>query len=230
MSAASAIPPLETTLRWWHEGERTLAATVDELTDPDLSQPSLLPDWSRGTVVAHLARNADALVNLLTWARTGVESPMYTSLQVRAADIAATVALAPAALRADLVEARAQLHEAVQAMPAEAWTAEVRTAQGRTVPASEVIWMRDREVWVHATDLGTSAAIWPEDFARTLIGDVLAAFARRDQTPAVTLIAGDHRWGSGLTRVASSAQELAAWLTGRGASPVRDAPSLPRWL
>lgn len=43
-------------------------------------------------------------------------------------------------------------------LPDANWTHEVRTAQGRTVPASETVWMRTREVWVHAVDLDNGGA------------------------------------------------------------------------
>ena len=57
--------------------------TVAALTDSQARAPSLLPGWTRGHVVTHLARNADALRNLLTWARTGIPTPMYPSRQAR---------------------------------------------------------------------------------------------------------------------------------------------------
>ena len=46
-----------------------------------------------------------------------------------------------------------------------AWQAQVRTAQGRIVPAGETAWMRSREVWIHAVDLnnGGSFADFPPD-------------------------------------------------------------------
>jgi maleylpyruvate isomerase len=64
---------------WCTDGERFLDGALDRLAGVDLDGPSLLPGWSRRTVIAHVARNADALCNLLTWARTGVETPMYAS-------------------------------------------------------------------------------------------------------------------------------------------------------
>ena len=62
---------------------------IDGLTDDQAREPSLLPGWTRGHVLTHLARNADAMVNLLTWARTGDETPMYPSREQRNADIEA---------------------------------------------------------------------------------------------------------------------------------------------
>src|SRR3954454_14241208 len=103
------MTPDSAVLQWWADGERAVARLVDGLSDDDLARPSALPDWSRAHVVAHLARNADALVNLLTWARTGVETPMYPSRQARDEGIAATAAQSPADLRADYATAGGRL-------------------------------------------------------------------------------------------------------------------------
>lgn len=61
-------------LQWWCDRERALAAAGDSIPDDGLAAASLLPGWPRTTLLAHLTRNADALVNLLTWARTGVDA------------------------------------------------------------------------------------------------------------------------------------------------------------
>ena len=48
---------------------------IDEarlMTGADLQAPSLLPGWSRAHVVAHLARDADAMRSLLIGARAGL--------------------------------------------------------------------------------------------------------------------------------------------------------------
>ena len=70
------MPDLETARRWWAAGERAVAAALTRLTDDELREPSALPCWTRAHVVAHLARNADALFNLCTWSRSCVETPM----------------------------------------------------------------------------------------------------------------------------------------------------------
>jgi maleylpyruvate isomerase len=41
--------------------QRALESTLETLTDQQAREPSRLPGWSRGHVVTHLARNADAL-------------------------------------------------------------------------------------------------------------------------------------------------------------------------
>ena len=68
-----------------------LLRTAASFDTADLAAASLLPGWTRGHVLAHLARNADGFVNLLTAARTGEALPMYASLEARTADIEAGV-------------------------------------------------------------------------------------------------------------------------------------------
>jgi maleylpyruvate isomerase len=228
-------PDPETALRWWADGELVVAGSIDRLTDDDLAADSNLPDWSRAHVVAHLARNADALGNLLAWARTGVETPMYPSREVRNAGIAATAALPPAELRSDYVTACARLGHGIETMPTDAWTAEVRSGQGAPIPASNVPWMRAKEVWVHGTDLRADLtfADLPADFCTALIDDVLGLFATRDQTPDVTIVAtdGDRMWGSGGRLLEGPVTAIAAWLTrGDGSGLSGDVPPPPVWL
>src|SRR5690606_1590227 len=72
-----------------HDLELVQAATdrlltaVGALDDAAVTQSSRLPGWTRGHVLAHLSRNADALVNVLEG------RPTYISGQARAADIEA---------------------------------------------------------------------------------------------------------------------------------------------
>ena len=78
---------------------------IDEarlMTEPDLRAPSLLPAWSRAHVLAHLARDADAMRNLLIGARAGRDRPAYASAQARDADIGTSAAAGPAELVDDL--------------------------------------------------------------------------------------------------------------------------------
>jgi maleylpyruvate isomerase len=223
------------TRRWWADGERTVGGLVDTLTDDDLAQPSALPGWTRAHVVAHLARNADALGNLLTWARTGVETPMYASQEARDAGIADTAALPPAELRADYAAACDRLTTAIETLPDEAWQAEVRTRQGRAIPGTEIPWMRAKEVWVHGIDLaaGRTFADLPPDVAAALADDVLRHFTGRGDAPDVTLVAPDvdRTWGSGGTTVEGPVSAIVAWLTRGDESGLSgEVPPAPVWL
>ncbi|HZC40516.1 MAG TPA: maleylpyruvate isomerase N-terminal domain-containing protein, partial [Streptosporangiaceae bacterium] len=66
-----------------------LLDTIAGLTEAQARAPSLLPGWTRAHVLTHIARNADGLANLLRWARTGTQTPMYASAGARDADIEA---------------------------------------------------------------------------------------------------------------------------------------------
>ncbi len=229
------VPDLDTSRRWWGDGERAVAAALQTLSDDALRQPSPLPGWTRAHVVAHIARNADALVNLCTWARTGVETPMYPSRDARDAGIETTAALPPEELRADFRNAAARLAEAAAVLPEEAWSRPIRNFQGRPIPARDIPWMRAKEVWVHGVDLDAGLGFddVPTDFLCALVDDVLALFASRDQTPDVTLVATDlqRTWGSGSARVGGPVAAMTAWLTrGRATELAGDVPALPAWL
>jgi maleylpyruvate isomerase len=221
---------------WWVDGERALGTALGRLVPDEYAGPSLLPGWTRAHVLGHVAGNADALTNLLTWARTGVETPMYASPEARDAEIERRAALPPAGLEAEVLAATRQLAEAVAALPEEAWAAEVRTAQGRVVAAREVFWIRAREVWVHAVDLdaGVGFADAPEGLLAAVVDEVFEAWSRQGAVPAVTVFAGDREWGSGGPAVAGPLPDVAGWITGRRAGeglrcdgPL---PALPRWI
>jgi maleylpyruvate isomerase len=212
------------TLEWMREG----TAFFDAALDCDLDRPSALPRWTRRHVVAHVAYNARALVRLLHWARTGEETPMYDSPQERDEQI--EQGAKDPALRELYASARDELAEAVRVT--DAWDALVVTAQGRTVPASDIPWMRTREVWIHAVDLAAGATFeqFPPAFVDALIDDVIELRRRREQRPALVVAPDDRdrRWqtgGSAPRTLTGSAAELAAVLTGRAAGP-----DLGRWL
>ncbi len=220
----------------WADGERLFATALGRLTDEELDAASLLPGWDRRHVVAHVARNADALGNLLTWARTGTETPMYPSREAREAGIAETAALDAARLRTELVAATARFVDAVRGLPGEAWSARVRTLLGREVPATEVPWMRCIEVVVHAVDLdaGVGFADVDEGLQAAICEEVLASWARRGETPDIVVFAGDREWGSGAVAVSGPLPAVTGWLTGRSRgeelSADGDLPALPRWM
>ncbi|TDD69966.1 maleylpyruvate isomerase family mycothiol-dependent enzyme, partial [Actinomadura darangshiensis] len=100
---------------------RDLLATAERLDDTAVRAPSLLPGWTRGHVLTHVARNADGGTRLLTWARTGVESQEYPSLEARAAEIEDGAGRPARALAEDVRDAAARFADAFERMPDEAW-------------------------------------------------------------------------------------------------------------
>ncbi|MBB4699552.1 maleylpyruvate isomerase family mycothiol-dependent enzyme [Sphaerisporangium siamense] len=209
---------LATTLAWVDTGTRLCASAIAGLSEREYGAPSALPGWTRKHVVAHLAANAEAIGNLVHWAGTGEETPMYASPEERAAGIERGSLLGAGELTRWFTESAASLAAAMAALPEDAWRAEVVTAQGRTVPASETPWMRSREVMVHAVDLATghTFADLPEDFLRALREDVSA---KRGNVPAVE--------GTLADVTAYLAGRSSAGVTSPGGGPP---PVLPPWL
>ena len=236
---------LDTRLAWMDEGTHTFDAQVRRLKDRELVAPAALPRWTRSHVIAHVARNADALGNLLTWARTGIETPMYESADQRDADIEEGATQSAEVLRFDLDDAERRFAVAVASLPDDAWWAEVRTRMGRAIPAAEVPWMRCREVWVHAVDLdaGASFAGFPPELVEAFLVEVAVGLTARPDCGAIELVATDTGavWsigphGTDEVVVQGAAHELLGWLLGRGdaeglTSSARDGlPTLPAWL
>jgi maleylpyruvate isomerase len=243
------------TLLWSRDlvaaGTALFQRALDGLDDASFAEPTALAGWTRAHVVAHVAANAEALVNLATWARTDVETPMYASPEQRGADIEKGALLAPARLREWFSDSAAALDTALGALDGAGWTRLVRTAQGRTVPATEVPWMRTREVMVHAVDLdgGVGFDDLPTDFLLEVLHDVAAKRSRSADGPAVVLVSTDPTdsvdgtprstaWpvaGAGeAVHVRGPLAQLAAYATGREHTGLTSdggaVPVLPPWL
>ncbi|MBF9133519.1 maleylpyruvate isomerase family mycothiol-dependent enzyme [Plantactinospora sp. S1510] len=165
-----------------------LLRTVAELSDTAVGEPSLLPGWTRGHVLTHLARNADSYVNLLTSARTGEDVPQYASPAARNDAIAAGAGRSVAVQLADLRASAERLAEAARELPAEGWAAQVRSVRGPRVAAT-LVWGRLREVEVHHVDLavGYRTADWPDAFSQRVLHEVVRDLARRDTQFALVL-------------------------------------------
>ncbi|MER7460696.1 maleylpyruvate isomerase family mycothiol-dependent enzyme [Micromonospora sp. NPDC126480] len=220
-----------------------LLRTSAAFDDADLAAPSLLPGWTRGHVLAHLARNADGFVNLLTAARTGEPIPMYASPAAREADIEAGAPRPPEEQLDDLRRSADRFAEAVAAMPVEAWGATVETRRGPW-PAAMLVWGRLRELEVHHVDLaaGYGPADWPEVFGHRLLHEVATGLAGRADAPPMVLrfdgsrhelVVGDR---AAAPTVTGAAAQLAAWLIGRSpgtvltVTPDGPLPTPPEWI
>lgn len=228
----------EQTLAWMADGTRKLLADVAALSDEALAAPTALPGWSRRYLLSHVAANAGALRNLVHWARTGEERRMYVSAEQREADIAAGAQRPAAELRAWVELSARDLAADLDALPAPAWDAKIITAQGLTRRASEIPWMRVREVYVHGIDLNAGArwADLPPEFLAALIDDVTSRRSTMGGGPALAVAATDtgHTWevaGTGAPiPVSAPLAGLTAYLTGRPAPELTTAPVLPAWL
>ena len=225
-------------LDWASRGQALFEQAATGLDD--MSGSSRLPGWTRGHVITHVARNADGLVRLLNWARTGIETPMYPSVEARAADIEAGAGRTAIEQLDDLRRAGAAFAETAKQLSAGHWQTIVATRHG-PIPSSTIPWLRAREVWLHLVDLGTGIEIdvLPEEVATALVRDVAGSMDARVPARIEVRISGGARviFGPGAGHpvpVSGSVQELAGWLTGRSRGHRLTAPEglpeLPSWL
>jgi maleylpyruvate isomerase len=137
------------------------------ITEPDLRAPSLLPGWTRAHVLAHLARNADAMRNLLIGARTGQDRPAYASAEAREAGIEAGAKMNAKDLAADLGDSAMAFRTVARQLSDDAWRVPVRMLNFGPFPAGQLLTRRLVEVELHHCDLGAGYGPndWPAAFA-----------------------------------------------------------------
>ncbi len=217
-----------------------LLHTLETLTDDEVAKPSLLPGWTRGHVLTHVARNADAMFNLVNWARTGDKTPMYVSREKRNADIEEGATRTADALVADVKDSHDRLVTALEELPESARSARVEYgATGTPTEATLIPLMRRTEVEIHHVDLdlGYTLAHLPEDFAEYMLGRVSEDYSARDDVPGFVLVSSDdkRRWtvGAGGFEVTGPPPSLLGWLLGRtngvGLHSDRALPALGAW-
>lgn len=223
-------------------GTASFRRALSQVTDAGFDEPSGLPGWTRRHLVAHVGYNARAISRLVVWADTGVETPMYSSPQERTREIEFGATLRPQALRSLSDHSAIELDVRWRDLPADRWDRTVVTAQGRHVPVSETLWMRLREVWLHAIDLRTGLRVRdvPEPILRRLMDDVHGLWEKRGNAASWVLREEGGQeavWGAGIpeaVEVRGDLADLVGWATGRGRHGLTfsdDEPRpAPRWL
>uniref|UniRef100_UPI0006E3EE72 maleylpyruvate isomerase family mycothiol-dependent enzyme n=1 Tax=Peterkaempfera griseoplana TaxID=66896 RepID=UPI0006E3EE72 len=174
------------------EATERLLHTVAELEPGQLSGPSALPGWSRGHVLAHLARNADSLVNLLTGAATGRHIPQYADAEARERGIEEGAGRPLDEQLSDLRGSQERFEAAAAALSDDAWAFRVRHRLGHTFPAADIPWKRLIELEYHHVDLdaGYTPAHWPAVFARRELDRLAASLHGAPGVPGVRLLTG----------------------------------------
>jgi maleylpyruvate isomerase len=115
------------------------------------------------------------------------------------------------------------------------------------VPATETVWMRTREVWMHAVDLDNGAVIRdiPVPVLERLLKDITGAWKTRgtDKDLVVKVTDRDFTFGDTTadspTVVSGPLAAVVEWAAGRGNSGVSAAgsgagpgtvPAAPKWI
>ncbi|MFF4228445.1 maleylpyruvate isomerase family mycothiol-dependent enzyme [Streptomyces sp. NPDC001820] len=205
--------------------DRLLGAAAG-MDDSGAAAPSRLPGWSRGHVLAHLSRNADALENVLEG------RPMYLSAEAREADITRDAHRPLAAQLADVRESAARFMAACTG-PAD-WSRTVELRNGVTDAAARIPFRRLVEVQLHHVDLGIGYELedLPEEFTDREIAFLAQRFSGRADVPPTRIVAAAKTSADGSAD--DFAKHSGEWHTGgTEGAPVTvtgPAPALLGWL
>jgi maleylpyruvate isomerase len=195
VTAAAGAP-----LDWIHgclSAQAALQADLEGLDDATARAASLLPGWSVGHLLTHLARNGDSVVWRLEGAALGERRDQYPGgLEQRRADIESGAARPAPELVADVRTSSAAVARVMAELPEAAWDAPSRTSRGVVEPSRDAVFSRWREVVVHHGDLGLRPVPLPEDLVSDWLSRELPALANRADPSA-----------------------LLAWVIGRGGAP-----------
>lgn len=196
---------------------RWLLERIEDLSDGDMRKPSLLPDWSVGHVLTHVARNADSHVRRAEAAVAGAVVDQYPGgYEARAAEIEAGSWRSADVIIEDVRQSAVALEHTWKQTPEHAWSSVSRDVGGRERELRSLPARRWQEVEVHLVDLdiGVTHRDWPEDF--------VSAWLPRSREQILRKLEP----GAALPQFDDPREEL-AWLYGRLRRD--DVPPPPPW-
>ncbi|MHB8620265.1 MAG: maleylpyruvate isomerase N-terminal domain-containing protein [Chloroflexota bacterium] len=219
---------------------RRIEQVVSGLTDAHARRPSLLPGWTIGHVLTHLARNADANTGMVLGAQRGEICLQYPGgTAQREADIARGQGRPAAALMADLAGAHERLEAAWASTSEDAWATGLARTTAALRSVAHTVYLRWREAEVHLVDLGLGELGGPDwdglsaAYVDAEWAEMTAVLPRRvPEGSAMFLIPGDRPsrvfgTGDSIVRIQASPGRVLQYLLGRGGEP--GWPSLPAW-
>jgi len=166
--------------------QAALDAELAGLDDGTARRRSLLPDWSVGHVLTHVARNADSVVWRLEGAARGEVRDQYPGgLEQRRADIEAGAGRPAVELVAEVRASSAAVERVMRELPDAAWNAPSRTARGVVEPSRDAVLSRWREVVVHHGDLGLGPVPIPPGLVAAWLPRELPRLAERTDPAAL---------------------------------------------
>jgi maleylpyruvate isomerase len=213
-------------MRWSDVTTQHIAAETDRVVETAASlrndavlAPSLCAGWSRGHVLAHVARNADALARVCAVALSGEPGTMYASQQARDEEIEAGARRPAAAQAADIMESADRLARLLGALgPEHADVVVERVPGGPTLSVGRVPFMRLRELVFHHVDLDACFRYdrLAPDLVDLFLDEAVERLGADDEAPSVRLATPEGREvsviGDGATLVTGSPAGLLLWI------------------
>jgi maleylpyruvate isomerase len=195
-----------------------LLETARSLDPGSVGDPSLCSGWTRGHVLTHIARNADALLNLVTNATTGSSTPMYASPEARETDIEAGAGRPLAEQVADVESSAARFAAGATGLTEELSEVPLLARNNTKVKAGYLPFMRMREVVLHHLDLDAGFGFADVDDVVTLalLQDTVRRLRHDPDTPSMSIRTDEGDvWsiGDGRPIVSGTRAAVLGWLT-----------------
>ena len=217
---------------------QALLRTVRTLRDADIGRSSLLPDWTMGHVLTHIARNADGHCNMFAGAAKGEVFAQYPGgMAQRIDEIEMGARRSAAEIVDDLDRTIALLEAQWDSATDEMWaTGRCRSFAGE-MPLALQPFRRWREVEIHHHDLGAkfSWRDWSDAYTTREFEMTLATLGPRLEDGPIALRSTDspHVWtipenSCSVVEIRAPRRQLLAWLVGRYDDPLY--PKLGPWL
>jgi len=165
---------------------------VAAMSEDDLGGATLLPGWTRGHLLTHLARNADSHAWLFEGARIREFRQQYPEAGMRERDIEAGSSRRKHEIFEDLTRATRALEAAWALLEDDQWATQQSTGRAN-LDMAEIVFRRLREVEIHHVDLdvGYLASNWPELYVEGELHRQLAILPERaDHATMVAWLVG----------------------------------------
>ena len=206
------VNTIERDIRGATTAHGNLVTMLQSLTDGEARSPSLLPDWTVGHVLTHIARNADGFVLMTEAANRGEVGAQYPGgFEQRNADIETGSGRSAAELIADVTAACVRLEAAWAATTATGWEGTGQSPVG-PMQINALPFRRWRETIVHHADCGLTGdksfswRDWPTDYVRLELEQMTMLYASRKPMGLTSLPA---------EALAVDDRHRLAWLMGR---------------
>jgi maleylpyruvate isomerase len=203
-------------LEWVADAQARFQRAIEGLDDRTARAPSLLPGWTRGHLLTHVARNADSHRRRAQAAARGEIVEQYAGGYAgRAAEIDRDADKPAPELVEDVRTSAESLDAAWRTLPVETWNSHVSDVAGRMHLLRVMPARRWRELEIHLVDLniGPSSDDWPGEFVQENLPVLRSTLESRLPADAVV---------PELTE-----RDELAWLTGRLQHP--GLPELLSW-
>ena len=224
-------------IRGARAAHRALLRTVKSMKDADIARPSLLPDWTRGHVLTHIARNADGHCNMFDGAALGEVFAQYPGGTAQRIDeIEEGAHRGAAEIRDDLEATIARLESRWESATEAMWEMGRCRSFAGEMPLAIQPFRRWREVEIHHHDLGTkfSWRDWSDAYTARELETTISALGSRLDEHALALRSTDSAdvWtipenSCSVIEVRAPRRQLLAWLVGRYDEPLY--PKLGPW-